>query len=177
MRKLLAAIVLFFVSLGAFGADLTQAQLSALKNDINANFLAQWNAQQIDTIVAAYNANASPAFTVWKTAVSAMEYRDAITWTEFTGRTAGERDMFSFLTGNGTMALECYKINVRQAVQDAFSGASGVNSRTALVALCKRPASRFEKLYTTGTGSDASPGQLGAEGPVSTSDIIAAMGQ
>ncbi len=175
--RTLAALVFCVVAAMSQATDFTQSQLVTLKNDINANFLAQWNAQQIDTIVSAYNAAAVPAFIVWKPSLDAEMYRETIVWTELTGRTAGERDMFSFLTGGGTMALACNRATTRQAVNDAFSGAGGVNTRTALIAACKRPATRFERLYTTGTGSDATPGQVPVEGPLTAGDVIAAMGQ
>lgn len=176
MRITLAALALLFSTLFASAADLSPAQLQTLKSDINANFLAAWNAQQVDTIVAAYNADATPTFVVWRTTVPAEEYRDAITWTELTGRSAGERDMFSFLTANGSMALNCSRGNVRQAIADAFSGAAGVNSRTAILAACKRAANRVERLYVTGTGTDATPGRLVFEGTISAGDVLAAMG-
>jgi len=175
VRAALAALVVWIASFAA--ADhLTPAQLATIKQDINANFLAEWNAGQIDTIVSAYNASASPSFIAWKTAVEATAYRDSITWTEFTGRSAGERDMFSFLTGNGALSLNCSRQNVRQAIQDAFSGATGVNSRTALIALCKRPVTRYERLFVTGVGSDATPGQLVIEGVMTANDVLEAMG-
>lgn len=170
-------MIALWLATPALAADLNVAQLQALKSDINSNFLPEWNAQQIDAIVTAYNASASPTFTVWKQALLPEMYRDAITWTELTGRSAGERDMFAFLTAGGSLQIQCARTNVRQAIQDAFSGAGGVNTRTALLALCKRTVTRFERLFATGTGSDATPGQLVVEGPVAAQDVIAAMGQ
>lgn len=177
MKRFLLAVVVFFASFGAFAGHLSPAQLQTLKQDINTNFLAQWNSQDIAAIVSAYNAPASPTFVVWKSTLDATAYRDSITWTEFTGRSAGERDMFSLFTNNGTASIMCSKANARQAINDAFSGASGVNSRNALTAACKRTVSRIERLFATGTGSDATPGQLVVELVMDESTIIEAMGQ
>jgi hypothetical protein len=46
-----------------------------------------------------------------------------------------------------------------------------VNTRAALLALWKRLATRGEKLYATGTGSDAVPGTLTFEGNISARDV------
>ena len=60
---------------------------------------------------------------------------------------------------------------IRQFFDDIFSGAGGANTRTALLALWKRSALRIEKLLATGTGSDASPATLVAEGTITAQQI------
>jgi hypothetical protein len=59
----------------------------------------------------------------------------------------------------------------RAFFDDVFSGAGGTNTRAALLALWKRLATRGEKLYATGTGSDASPATLVVEGAISARDV------
>lgn len=175
--RALAILLIAALSWSAHASDLTLAQLVTLRADIDANFAEQAAANDLAAIVTAYNAEAVPAYTVWKTSLDPEMYRDAITWTELTARTAGERDMFAFFTGGGTMPISCAKLTARQAIQDTFSGAAGVNTRTALIALCKRTVTRGERLFATGTGTNGTPGLLGAEGPITMDDIIAALGQ
>ena len=63
----------------------------------------------------------------------------------------------------------------RAGMDNIFSGAGGVITRAQLLALYKRTALRGEKLYATGTGSDAVPGLLTYEGPILNTDIVLAL--
>jgi hypothetical protein len=62
----------------------------------------------------------------------------------------------------------------RQFFDDIFSGAGGTNTRANLLALWKRLATRAEKLYATGTGSDPSPAVMVVEGAISYQDVMIA---
>lgn len=156
---------------------LTEQQTATLKAAIfaDAEMVAWIASNQLPLIARKLNLPASPAYTVWRTSVDSTEYRDAIVWTELTGRSAGERDMFSFLTGGGTLPLNMARANVRQGMQDAFSGAAGQVTRQALLELGKRPASTFERLFATGTGSNGSPGVMVLEGPIDADEVAMAI--
>lgn len=150
-----------------------QSQLTALKADIQANFSAQWAAGQVNLIAESYNANAVPDFIVWKTSLDAPAYRAAITWTEVDALTVSKARIFEWLTGNLSLPINPSDSNVRQGIADCFG--AGTTTRSALLAASKRKASRVEKLFATGTGSDATPGTLVFEGRISGSDVIEAM--
>ena len=45
---------------------------------------------------------------------------------------------------------------------------------TAIMPHLKRGATRLEKLYTTGTGTEASPATLDVEGPIGYQEVMAA---
>jgi hypothetical protein len=64
---------------------------------------------------------------------------------------------------------------IRAMFDDIWSGAGGTTTRAALLALWKRNARRIEKLFVTGTGSDASPATLVVEGPISNEEIVLAL--
>lgn len=154
---------------------LTPAQLTILKNDILSD--STLNAFPMDSdgafaIAALYAVQASPAFTVWKTNVPTSECKKAMVWTEFIARSVGERDAWTFMLSNGF--INPADSNVRQGILDIFSGAQGLASRTALTALAKRLATRSEKLFSTGTGSDASPATMAVEGQLSYQDVLTA---
>lgn len=151
---------------------LTTSQLTALKADILAD--PELASQPISSdgafaIANAYNQVAAPAFIVWKTDVPTKECKKVMNWTEYIGRSAGERDAWQFMLSNGT--INTADVNVRQGIADIFSGASGVQTRTNLLALAKRSATRAEKLLSSGAGSDASPATMGFEGTLSYQDI------
>lgn len=154
---------------------LSTAQLTALKADILADPALAAQPMNDDghfAIAAAYNILASPVFRVWKTSVSTAEVKKNVVWTELIGRSVGERDSFVFMLSNGT--INPADVNIRQGILDIFSGAQGATTRNQLNALSKRDATRGEKLFATGTGSDATPATMNFEGNLSYQDVSAA---
>ena len=154
---------------------LTTAQLTTLKNDINADpaFVGvPMNSDGHFTIAAAYNLQAAPDWWVWRTRVPTADCKTATNWTEFIGRSQVERDAWQFMLSNGF--INAADVNVRQGIGDIFSGPSGVDTRTRLTDIAKRKALRVEKLFSTGTGSQVSPATMGFEGNLSWQDVDAA---
>ncbi len=118
--------------------------------------------------------NVSSTFIVWRTAVPVSEYRDAVVWTEVDALTAGSKyRIWEWLTGNMTLPLEPAKTPVRQGLADCWGSAT--TTRAQLLAIAKRPATKAERLFATGTGTSGSPGALVWEGMLSISDVGAAM--
>jgi hypothetical protein len=151
---------------------LTAAQLLTLKADILADPVLAAQPMNDDghfAIAAAYNLAASPVWRVWKSSVTTADCKDVVNWTEYIGRSVGERGAFEFLLSNGT--INPSRSNVRQGIADMFSGAQGQVTRLALLALGKRDATRAEKLFSTGTGSDAVPATMLFEGVLSFADV------
>lgn len=161
--------------------SLTQAQKTTLKADIVASsepvcvaLEASPNNSDLSFAVAAlYNLIANPSFVVWRTNVSVSDCKKATVWTEFIGRSQGERDAWQFMLSNGT--INAADTNIRQGIQDIFSGPSGTGTRAALVAISKRNATRAEKLFSTGTGDTANPATMGFEGSLTYQDVLSAM--
>jgi hypothetical protein len=152
---------------------LTTAQLAVLKADILTSFPGAGPDDDSNAaIAAAYNFAASPVFRVWKTSLLTMDVKKSVVWTEFIGRSAGEREAFIFMLSDGK--INPSDVNVRQGIADVFSGGTGAATRAALIALAKRDATRAERLFATGEGSDATPGTLTVEGNLSGQDISAA---
>lgn len=85
--------------------------------------------------------------------------------------TAGNNDrLVSFALWNPG-GVQPFRQDHRQFFDDVFSPTSGATTRAALWALWKRNVTRGERLYATGTGSDAVPGLLVFEGVFSDRDI------
>lgn len=162
---------------------LTPAQLQTLKADLAANTaLVEYPAGQnvaINTlpnhpdahqvIADWYNGTRSPDYWIWRTRVSKGEFVGTVgpggttfswTGTGFITRSQGERDAWRELF-NGQGFTDPSQDNVRQAIQDIFSGAvePAPSNRTHLAAVARRLARRIEHLFATGTGSTASPGK------------------
>ena len=64
---------------------------------------------------------------------------------------------------------------IRQGIADAWGASSATG--LALQGISKRPASKAEKLYVTGTGTTANPGLLTWEGPLQTNDVSRALNE
>ena len=88
----------------------------------------------------------------WKTSLSLLQALDVVNWTEFIGRSQGERDAFRMIF-MGFGVVNPSKLNIRTAFLDIFSGPSGATTRVALTAVAKRKMTRAERLFATdGTG-------------------------
>ena len=153
---------------------LTPAQYTTLHNDILADPVlaaAPAGPDGAVQIASAYNLNASPAFTVWKTNVPLVQVGDAFNATEIAGMTALNLDRLSTMAIYAPNGINPSLADRRAFFDDIFSGAGGQLTRPKLLALWKRPALRGEKLFATGTGSDAVPATLVVEGAISASDV------
>ena len=155
--------------------SLTTLQYQALKVDIAADPVLSAIPNTTDgafAIADAYNALAVPAFRVWRTDIPTKDVKKGVVWTEYIGRSVGERGAFELMISNGI--LDASDPNVRQGIADCFSGPSGAGTRTSLTNLAKRDATRAEKLFATGTGSSAEPATMAFEGSLSYQDVLTA---
>lgn len=123
------------------------------------------------TIADAMNINASPAFTVWKTTVQMVDIGKKINGAELGGLTTANHTRLQTVIQISGGSINPSLVDQRAFFDDVFSGAGGATTRSNLLALWKRLARRVEKIYATGTGSDASPATLVFEGTISYTDV------
>jgi hypothetical protein len=153
---------------------LTTQQLQTLRIAIDADpVLAAFpnNPDGHIEIAKAFNAAASPAFTVWKSNVSINAVGKAFNASELAGLSTLNNTRLQTLAIYLSGGVDPSLTSNRAFFDDIFSGAGGVNTRASLLVLWKRLATRGEKLYATGTGSDASPATLVVEGAISARDV------
>lgn len=161
---------------------LTPAQRATLKTAIQADATA--NAIFVNgdmTGLANYcNAPFTPAFWVWRTAVTKNDLTNATSvdgtafnWVGngFITRSAGEQAAWRELFGvDGT--VNAAQANVRQAFSDIFSGTgNAAANRTHLLATARRLATWAEEALAVGTGTTASPAVPTFEGAVTTGEL------
>lgn len=160
--------------------SLTPEQIIALRAAVLADqtALALYNVGDRAGLADYYNGPASPDFWVWRTSVGEHEITrdvspDATTWswTAFIGRSQGERDGYTRMF-NTSLTVNPSLPNVRAGFQDIFSGASGAAQRAHLLAMFRRKTNRVERVFVSGTGSTANPGNLGYEGEVTPETFI-----
>lgn len=171
---------------------LTTAQKQALRADILAAVdqptITARTAQDWDTVAAIYNALVSPAFWSWRSSVTRSEIYTkqndlAISgaqtgfweWDTFKAQTVTEqntwREMFMGDQANFAAA------NIRNGVAKIFTGTAANNAqRDHCLAVGRRQVTRLEKLFSTGTGSTASPATMAVEGNVTAQQVSDAMG-
>ena len=154
---------------------LTPAQQTALKADMTAkalpggpfvewlpgnnfNYIAQW-----------YGQNASPSFTVWKKSINTSDVGRTVNYIAVAAMTTANLDRVNNFYNMNPVVFDPSRDDIRTFWNDTFSGAlggQGQATRDALMALWKRLANNVEKLFATGTASDAVPAQLVYEGTV-----------
>jgi hypothetical protein len=156
---------------------LTSEQKAILKADILADpVLSQWAAagNMASEIADAYNVLASPAWVVWRTAVTAEEWANAVIGgggaSQLDALTASKRDSLLWAMDR---TLDPSDAEVRAALID-FCGSQNT-LKAAIAVVQKRNATRAEKLLSTGTGTDASPATMGFEGALTYQDVEAAL--
>ena len=188
-RTLFALLLTLGLSASAWAQQLTGPQLATLKANITASAdLVQAGTADCSAFVGVavnavpndsdgnlclsrvYTLTASPPFTVWKTAVPQDQVGRAFNTTELAGLSSLNTQRLQnieawFDTFNPSLTGD------RAFFDDIFSGAGGTNTRAALLILWKRLVNRGERIYATGTGSNAVPGLLVVEGAISDSDI------
>lgn len=115
--------------------------------------------------------NATPAFVVWKTSVAESEiFNNGMDWARVDNLSVGKSRIWEWMFKFGS--INPSKTNVRSGIDATWVGtAPDLAVRAAVYVHCKRPATRGEKLFATGTGSDAVPGTLVIEGAISASDV------
>lgn len=152
---------------------LTDNQLVTLRAAIDADpvLVQAISAGNINVVVSAFNALASPAFRVWRSDVTQSEIAAVFVWTEVDALPNGKARIWEWMRLKET--IDCGIANNRQGLNDAFSSANG--TKAAVLSVIKRDATRAEKLYATGTGSEASPATLVLVGKITDGDVEKAM--
>lgn len=156
---------------------LSASQLATLKADIAADPVLSARPNNSDgafDVAIAYNTVASPAFTVWKSSVTIDATGQAFNGTELAGLTSANNTRLQTVAVYLANGYNAAIPDVRQMFSDIFSGAGGANTRANLLVAWKRLATRGEKLFATGTGTDASPATIVFEGQISYQDVLTA---
>jgi hypothetical protein len=141
--------------------NLTTAQKTALVADINGNptLVALLQAGNLQGIAGYYNLAADPAWTVWRSSVTKDEIMlNGFDWTRLDNLSVGKYRIWAEMFDNDAKAINPSKANVRAGIEAVWVGtAADLAVRAVVYTHCKRFATRFERLFSTGTGSDASP--------------------
>lgn len=119
------------------------------------------------------NQPAAPAFVVWKSSVTQDEImQNGMDWTRVDNLSVGKARIWEWMFSNSARAFNPAKANVRAGIDAVWVGtAADLAVRASVYGHCKRNATVVEKVFATGTGSDATPATLGFEGNISYFDV------
>lgn len=144
---------------------LALTQLQALKTAIAADQALNAFPDGSDgdfAIAAALNQTAIPPWIVWRTSVSRQEIlQNGFDWTRLDNLSVGKARIWADIFVEG--ALNPSKANVRAGIEAVWVGtAPDLAVRAAVYIHCKHNATRAQKLFSSGTGSDATPATMDA---------------
>jgi hypothetical protein len=158
---------------------LTPSQLATLKAAINAN--STWAAYPLtnayaQVIADSLNATASPAYVVWRSKVTQDEIMlNGFDWARVDNLSVGKARVWEWLFDNQEKSINPSKANVRAGIDQTWTGTAQDQAvRTAVYVHCKRNATTAEKLFATGSGTDASPSLMAFEGNLTADDVAQA---
>jgi len=162
---------------------LTPAQAATLKAAILADPVLGPLTSGINTdyamIADAMSVQATPAFTVWRTAVTRAEIQDDpdFNWTQVDNLSTGSKyRIWEWMFGT-TGSINASKANIRSGIAACWVGNAQLLAVQAMVLTrCKRSANRTEKVLATGTGTVGDPATMGYEGALSINDVSAMFG-
>ena len=157
--------------------SLTTAQLTVLKSAILAEsdpVFVGYRTEGNTGLMAAWF-NGASTFTVWRTLVQNSEVGRAFVASGLSAMTTANNDRLVSLALWNPNGVQPFRVDHRQFFDDVFSPVSGATTRAALLALWKRFATRGERLFVTGTGSDAVPGLLVFEGQITDALVVLAI--
>ena len=155
---------------------MTDAQLQTLaasiRSSADAQIIAARNARNDFLLMQLYNAPSTKV--VWRSSVRTNEVGKAFVATSLAAITSGNNDKLACFAAWNEY-VEPSRPDQRQFFEDIFSVAAGATTRAALNALWRRFATLAESLFAVGTGTDATPANLGWEGTLSVNDVSDAL--
>jgi hypothetical protein len=149
-------------------------QLATLKAAIlaeaDASFVAARTAGATSAMADFFNALASPAYYVWRRVYTPEQIADAIEIgiTQLDALTAAKREVLLWWAERPHNPA-----NSQTAIADMCGSQNTL--KAAVIAGGKRKATRGEKLFATGNGSEATPSTAGYEGAISADDVSLAL--
>lgn len=175
IQRTLALLALALFALVGQAQSLSPAQATALRTNILASeFAAQCQpfGDGPTDIASAYNLPASPAFVVWRTNVTVSEIGNAWVGTDIDGMSALNMQRLQLLLASSPSGVfDMSRADRRAGFENPFGASASNPSRVAMRAAWQRNVTRFERIYTSGTGTAATPGALGVAG-VLTAEVV-----
>lgn len=123
------------------------------------------------------NLAAAPSFIAWRSGVTQDEIMlNGFDWARVDNLTVGKARIWEWMFDNAGKVINPSKANVRAGIDATWVGtAADLAVRAAVYVHCKRAVTAAERIFATGTGSDAVPGALVFEGSVTVQEVSQAL--
>jgi hypothetical protein len=153
--------------------ELTPAQKLTLKAAVEADATANGFLVNGDLSGLADYLNQLTATIVWKTLVTEPEVMlNGFDWPRVDNLSVGKARIWDWMF-RSIGAINPSKPNIRAGIDATWVGTpADLAVRAAVYVHCKRPASRVEAVFATGTGTEAVPATMATEGPLLFGDLI-----
>lgn len=159
---------------------LTTEQRATLKTYVEADPTLSLIPHSYDgayAIADALAAATSPAFIVWRTNVPTAEIGNAWNGSDIDGMSALNMQRLQLLLASSPSGVfDMSRIDRRTGFLNPFGASATNSSKVAMNAVFKRTANLLEKLFASGTGTDAAPATMTVEGRIDYNEVHAAMG-
>lgn len=172
IRTLILALLACFAL--AAQAQLTSQQVAALKATCLADTVTCKPLHDAvspdDVALAAYFNTDTVTYIVWRTSVTKEELTqdDAFAWDRVDNLTVGKARIWVDMFDTPSRSINPSKANVRAGIAAAWTGTAADNAvQAAVLAKCKRSATRAEKALATGSGTTNSPSVMSFTGSIS----------
>lgn len=154
----------------------TTEQDLVIKNYIQADpilSVLEPSSDNVVFIIQELNKAATPSFYVWRNSVTQDEImQNGFDWTRVDNLTVGKARIWQWMFDNASKVINPTKANVRAGIDAVWVGtAADLAVRAVVYTHCYRLASILERLFVTGTGSTASPGDIALHGDIQFTDI------
>lgn len=106
-----------------------------------------------------YNRDNTEGYIIWKYAVTQDEImQNGMDWTRVDNLSIGKARIWEWMFSSQLKSINPSKANVRAGINAVWVGtAADLAVRAAVYVHCKKAASRIDKLFATGAGTDISP--------------------
>lgn len=113
--------------------------------------------------------NGDTTHIAWRTLVTQDEImQNGFDWVQVDNLSVGKARIWEWLFSNEARSMNPAKANVRAGIEECWKGTAAMLAvRAAVYVHCRRVATAAEKVFATGTGTEANPALLGWEGSVS----------
>ena len=124
-----------------------------------------------------YNQVGANAPIVWKTSLQLEEITsNGFDWVRVDNLSVGKARIWEWMFGSEVKSINPSKPNIRAGIAEVWKGtAADLAVQATVLNHCKRPATRIEALYATGSGTTAAPSTLVFTEQLSEPDVMRAL--
>ena len=124
-----------------------------------------------------WNRPADPPKTVWKSRLELEEITsNGFDWVRVDNLSVGKARIWEWMFGTENKSINPSKPNIRAGIAEVWKGtAADLAVQATVLQHCKRPATRIEALYATGSGTMGAPATMVFTEQLSEPDVMRAL--